>query len=128
MIKRREESGTYLTHVCRHHSSGDSLEKRLNMGRLVNTVAFMSCRHKKLHLQLIKATVLAESSLYFIFSPGYLHYCDAYRQGSGRCCSLSFFLTFLSPLQLSNYWKTKIFQHKNDFIISIHLKICPWPI
>ena len=31
MLKRREESDTYLTHICRHHSSGDSLEKRLNM-------------------------------------------------------------------------------------------------
>ena len=31
----------------------------------------------------------------FIFSPGYLRYCDVYRCESGRCCTLPFFLTFL---------------------------------
>ena len=44
-------------------------------------------------LQLIKATVLAESSLYFIFSPGSLQYNDAYRHESSRCHTLPFFLT-----------------------------------
>ena len=42
----------------------------------------------------MKATVLDESSLYFFFSPGYLHYCDVYRRESGRCYTLPFFLTF----------------------------------
>jgi hypothetical protein len=43
--------------------------------------------------QLMKATVLAESSiLYFIFSPGSLHYSDVYRCESGRCRTLPFFL------------------------------------
>ena len=43
----------------------------------VNTVAFM-----------------AESSIYFIFSPGSLCSSDVYRCESGRCCTLPFFLTF----------------------------------
>ena len=30
MLKRREERDTYLTHVCWHHSSGGSAEKRWN--------------------------------------------------------------------------------------------------
>ena len=42
-------------------------------------------------LQLMKATVLAESS--FIFSLGSLCYIDLYRCESGRCCTLSFFLS-----------------------------------
>ena len=42
----------------------------------------------------MKATVLAESSSYFIFSLGYLHYYDTYKCESGRCCSLPFFLKF----------------------------------
>ena len=49
-----------------------------------------------LHLQLMKATVLAQSSSYFIPSPGYLRYKDVYRCESGRCRSLRLFLTFLS--------------------------------
>ena len=35
-------------------------------------------------LQLKKATVFSESSLYFIFSLGFLHYCDDYRCESDR--------------------------------------------
>ena len=31
MLKRREESNTYLTHVCKHSCSGNSTEKRLNV-------------------------------------------------------------------------------------------------
>jgi len=58
-----------------------------------NTVAFINCRHR-LHLQLMKATVLIESFLYFIFSLGYLCYCYVYRCESGRCCTFSFFLKF----------------------------------
>ena len=56
---------------------------------LANTLA-------SLRLQLMKATMLAESSTYFIFSPGSLHSRDVYRRESGRRCTCSFFLTFLS--------------------------------
>ena len=31
MLKIRAECDTYLTHVCRHYSSGDSLEKRCDI-------------------------------------------------------------------------------------------------
>ena len=48
----------------------------------------------------MKATVLAESSLYFIFCPGYHHYCDVYRHELGRCLTLPFFLTFFIKLRL----------------------------
>ena len=47
-----------------------------------------------IHIQLMKATLLEESSLYFIFSPGSLCYSDVYRRESGRCHTLPFFLTF----------------------------------
>ena len=29
MLKRRQECDTYLTHICRRHSSGSNTEKRL---------------------------------------------------------------------------------------------------
>jgi hypothetical protein len=44
-----------------------------------------------LHLQLMKATVLAESSIYFIFS---LRSSDVYRHESGKSRTLPFFLNF----------------------------------
>jgi hypothetical protein len=101
MLKRREESDTYLTHVCRHLNSGDSLEKRLNMRSFQPSLWLSSAVDVykdwvSLHLclQLMKATVLAESSSYLIFSPGYLRYWDVNRHESGRCHSLPFFLTF----------------------------------
>ena len=45
-------------------------------------------------LQLMKATVLAESSIYFIFSPDSLHSSNVFRYESGRCRSLPFVLRF----------------------------------
>ena len=42
----------------------------------------------------MKATVLAETSLYFIFSPGSLCSSNVYRCESGRCRTLPFFLIF----------------------------------
>ena len=56
-----------------------------------NSVAFISCRHRQLCLQLKRATVLAEISLYFIFSPVFLHYIGK----SSRYHTLRFCLTFL---------------------------------
>ena len=47
-------------------------------------------------LQLMKGTVLAASSTYFIFSLGYLRYSDVYRYESGRCCSLPFLTFYVS--------------------------------
>jgi hypothetical protein len=55
------------------------------------TVAFSSCRRCRL-LQLMKATMLAESS--FVFSPGSLCYNNVYRCESGRCHTLPFFIIF----------------------------------
>ena len=43
----------------------------------------------------MKATVLAEGSVYFIFSLGSLCSSDVCRCESGRCCTLSFFLIFI---------------------------------
>ena len=64
----------------------------------------------------MKATVLAESSLYFIFSPGYLCYCEVYRFVR-RCRTLPFFLTiFITSIKKRDTkkgWKSKllIIQH-----------------
>ena len=82
MLRRREECDTYLTHVCRRHWSGENPVNRLNIG---------SFQPK---LWLSSATVLAESSLYFIFSLGSLCSSDVYRRESDRCHILSFFSTF----------------------------------
>ena len=56
-----------------------------------------------LYLQLMKAMVLAESSiLYFVFSLGSLLYSDVYRCESGRYRTLPLFLSFfiISPFQV----------------------------
>ena len=61
-----------------------------------------------LSLQLMKATLLAESStLYFIFSPGFLCYNYVYRRESSRYRSLPSFLTFfiISPFQVFFLYK-----------------------
>ena len=57
LLKRREESDTYLTHVCRHCRSRQITIK------MDETGAFVSCRGR---LQLMKATVLAESSSFIV--------------------------------------------------------------
>ena len=54
-----------------------------------------------LRLQLMKATVLAES--YFIFSLGSTCYADVYRRESRRCCTLPFFLTYFLSFHLSRF-------------------------
>ena len=54
-------------------------------------------------LQLMKATVLTESS--FIFSPGSLHYAAVYRHESGKRCTLPFFLRFHLFSRFSFYIK-----------------------
>jgi hypothetical protein len=42
ILKRRKECDIYLTHICRHHSSRDSLVKRWKCKELsANTVAFI---------------------------------------------------------------------------------------
>jgi hypothetical protein len=57
----------------------------------------------------MKVTVLAESSSYFIFSPGDLRYEDYYRSESGRCWSLSFFLTFFITFYLTSQVATFLY-------------------
>ena len=96
ILKRREESNTYLTLVCRHPHSKDSPGVKMKHEKPSANTGFhqLQTQMQCLHLQLMKATVLAESSSYFIFSPGYLHYEDVHRCESGRCHSLPFFLTF----------------------------------
>jgi hypothetical protein len=42
----------------------------------------------------MKVTMLVESFLYFIFSPGFLHSSDVYRRDSDRYHTLPFFLKF----------------------------------
>ena len=67
-----------------------------------NIVAFIICRYR------IYATVLAESSLYLIFSPGFICFSDVYRRESGRCRKHPLFLNFffiISPFQVFLlYW------------------------
>ena len=47
MLKRREEFDTYLSHVCRHHRSGENSEKiKYKIKLSANTVAFISCRSR----------------------------------------------------------------------------------
>jgi hypothetical protein len=109
MLKRREEFDTYLTQVCRHHYSGENPVKRLNIRESFQPT-----------LQLMEATVLAESSiLYFIFSPGSLCFGDVYRCESGRCRTLPFFLTFfiVLPFQVFLLYcnMEDINQNKNDY-------------
>ena len=77
MLMRREQSDTCLTHVCKYHWSGESP---------------VTCRL----LQLMEVTVLAASSLYFIFSPGSLRSSNVYKCESGRCRTVPFLLTSLS--------------------------------
>ena len=62
-----------------------------------NTVAFVNSGR----LQLTKATVLAESSLYLIFSPGYLCYCDVYRCESRRSRIPPFLKKYFLSFQLN---------------------------
>ena len=45
ILKRREESDTYLTHVCRHCWSRKSLMKIDEIGAFSQHCAFMSYRH-----------------------------------------------------------------------------------
>ena len=77
-----------------------------------------------LRLKLMKATVLAESSLYFIFSPGYLHYYDVYRHESGRCHCFPLFLTFYYYYYYYYYYYIVLFSlfftifYKNMFLVS----------
>ena len=75
MLKRREECTTYLTHVCRHNYSEEIPVKRWNMRSFQPTLWLSSA---------IDVT------------PGSLRYSDVYRHESGRCCTLSFILTFFT--------------------------------
>ena len=86
-----EECDTYLTHISRHCWSGELSEKIKYIELSANTVTSISCSC----LQLMKATVLAESCIYFTFSLSYLRSSDVYRHESARCHNLTLFLTFM---------------------------------
>ena len=76
---------------------------KLSISYLTNVKKKGRARHlPDVPVQLMKATVLAEISMYFIFSPGYLCSSDVYRRDSGRCRTIPFFLTFfiISPFQV----------------------------
>jgi hypothetical protein len=60
MLKSREECDTYLTHVCRHRCSRQITMKVDVLGAFSQHCGF------NLPLQLMRATLLAESSYYFI--------------------------------------------------------------
>ena len=61
ILKRREESNTYLTNICRHRWRKRSSKKIDEVGAFSQHCGF----HQLLLSQLMKATVLAEAS-YFI--------------------------------------------------------------
>ena len=86
LINKCLKKGKCVIHVCRHHSSRENLVKIKKIQSYQPTLW-------------LSATELVESSiLYFIFSPGSLHY----RHESDRCRTLPFFLTFL--IKLSKYF------------------------
>ena len=99
MLKRRKVCDTYLTHACRHCWSSEPSEKIKYIVFSANNVAVM------------KATVLAESSIYFTFLLGSLCPSDVYRCEWGRCRTLSFFLTFfiISPFQVFILYYFKLY-------------------
>ena len=53
-------------------------------------------RKKTLRSQMMRATLLVKSSLYFIFSPGSPCSINVYRCESGKCHTLPFFLTIFN--------------------------------
>ena len=87
MLERREEYGTYLTHICRHCCSRKNPVRRQNIRSFQPT------------LWLVKATVLAESSLYFVFSLSFFRSSNVHRRVS-RCCTLSMFYFILQCFQI----------------------------
>ena len=108
MLKRREECDIYLTHIRRHHwEPGEKIKYKIDL--LTNTVAFIICRWP-LNLQMMKATILAESSiLYFIFSTGSHHFSVVYRCEFALFPSFYHFLSFhLSMFSFyNNSWLIK---------------------
>jgi hypothetical protein len=48
MLKRREKYNIYVTHVCRHHHSGENPLKKINykIELSASTMAFISCKHR----------------------------------------------------------------------------------
>ena len=79
---------TWLSSVDITVSEIDSPEKRIDIRSYQPTLWLSTA---------VDITVLAESSLYFIFSPGYLAIVMS-TDMSGRCRTLPFFLTFFITL------------------------------
>ena len=101
ILKRKEESDTYLTHVCRHHWSRKSSMKYMEQELSAYTMAFISCRSR---LQLIKATVQAESYFHRLISSSSFCSSDVYRHESGICRSLLFFFKYFLSFYLSRFF------------------------
>ena len=81
---------------CLNYKSIYIYEKKfLKEGKSVMPTWFTSVDITVVERTLLKATVLVESPI-LIFSLSSLRYSDVYICESGRCCTLSFFLTFLS--------------------------------
>ena len=95
MLKKKEECDTYLSHVFRHHSSIKNPVQRQNIRQSFQPTLWLSSAVEvSLFLQLMKGTVLAESSLCFIFALGPPGYGNVYKHETGRCRTLPSFLTF----------------------------------
>ena len=94
LLLKNIKKNIYLTHVCEHHRSRESLLKRWKYKELsANTVAFISCWWVYVY-SWWKLQCWLKASYIFIFSLGSLRYCDVYRYESCKCHSLPFFLTF----------------------------------
>ena len=102
MLKRREECDTYLTHICRHRWGRGSPVKRLNIGSFQPKLRLSSAVDVDSMSTADESQVLAESSLYFIFSPGSFCSINVYIHESGRWHILPFLLTFfvILPFQV----------------------------
>ena len=116
-------SDTYLIHVCRLPQSTENLERINRKSELsANTGAFISCRRRltimhpltasasvmiNLILQLMKATVLGESSVFSLFFLNTLHSVAVCRHESSR------YRSFL-PLS-TNFFSHKPFLYSHFF-------------
>ena len=87
MLKSREESDTYLTHVCRHNWSRKSLVK-------IDEISGAFSQHCGFHQ--LQTYIYQERWLLIFhqFSQGSFCSINVNRRESGRCCSLLFFLIF----------------------------------
>ena len=129
MIKNVKKKGrvrhlpdSHLQKSPKRRESGEKIKYKIGLS--VNAVAFIGCRCR-LCLQLMKATVLAESSiLYFIFSPDSLYYSDVYRFEQVGVAHFPSFQHFLS-FHLSRFsFYTKIYEKYVELSIPLNFSFC----